>query len=97
MENSNEVMNNNEEVIELVPAEEIAEMDSDDLFAKVAIGGLAVIVGVVAYKFAIKPAAQKVKEWYKNRKEAKSAKKEDVRDDNVVDLDLEIVDEEMEE
>lgn len=92
MEN-NEVMNNNEDVIELVPAEEIAEMDSNDLFAKAAVGGLAIIVGVVAYKFAVKPLCRKAKEWYKNRKEAKSAKKEEVQDDNVVDLDLEVVEE----
>lgn len=80
MEN-NEVMNNNEDV------EEIAEMDSNDLFAKAAVGGLAIIVGVVAYKFAVKPLCRKAKEWYKNRK------KEEVQDDNVVDLDLEVVEE----
>lgn len=61
MEN-NEIMNN-EEVIEAT--EEIVTASAGNCLGKVATVGLAMIAGGLAYKFIVRPAAARFKDWRK--------------------------------
>lgn len=63
MENNNEIMN--EEVIEAT--EEIVTASAGNCLGKVATVGLAMIAGGLAYKFIVRPAAARFKDWRKTR------------------------------
>lgn len=65
-----ENMMNNEEVIETT-AGEIVKTTSHGGFKTVTTIGLAMIVGGLAYKFVVEPAAVKIKIWRENRKAEK--------------------------
>ena len=86
MEN-NEIMNNNEEVIETT-TEEIVNASSGKGF-KVAAGiGLAVLAGVVAYKYIGKPLLAKIKAKKEETQEITYVKfnESDVKDEDSEDI-----------
>ena len=86
MEN-NEIMNNNEEVIETT-TEEIVNASSGKGF-KVAAGiGLAVLAGVVAYKYIGKPLLAKLKAKKEEKQEIADVEfnESDVKDEDSEDI-----------
>lgn len=67
----NKIMTTVEEVADA--AEEIVETGSDKNFGYgLAIGGAVVVIGSLAYKYAVKPLATKIKDKIKSRKNDKS-------------------------
>ena len=88
MEN-NEIMNNNEEVIETT-TEEIVKAASNGSMKKATTIGLAMIAGgALTYKFVVVPATAKFKNWRENRKTVVTQPKDDIVDEEFMDLDEE--------
>lgn len=92
MENT-EIMNNeavNEAVVE--KAEDVVKATSNANFKGVAIAGVSMVAGALAYKFVIKPVASKIKD----KREKKKKDKEDP-ENGVIDVEFEEVENDYEE